>query len=428
MIRVGNIDLLKGIRKLSHNSNIKAGALYTIFSFIYNGLNFVLMLILAKFLTPSDYGSLNLFNTLIQIIGIIICLCTTSYVNVAFFQKDRETLRKIIWICFIVTSIILGALSMVLLFAYDFMVKIVGIGIQYQWLALFICYFQVFTSMNLDIFRLEERPKIYGIYTITQGILNFILTFLFIVGMKYGWEGRVYAMFLTGCAFFVLSIYLMYKATYLRPSVFTKSLVVETLIFSLPIIPHLASFWLKQGMDRYIIKFFYGTSEVGIYSFAMNLAAIIAIIGNAFNSSNSVYIFKKLSDGYEKVKATLRKQAVLMSAVFLVISALVILFSWGLIYFFLPKYTESMKYIIPLGVGAFFQCIYLLYVNYIFYHKKTVTLMSITLTTGLIQLGLSLWLTRYSVLYTAYISMGISILTAFTVMMFAKKYNRESLA
>ena len=160
----------------------------------------------------------------------------------------------------------------------------------------------------------------------------------------------------------------------------------------------------------------------------MNLAAIIAIIGNAFNSSNSVYIYKKLSDGYDKAKVTLRKQTMLVSIVFVVVSALVILFSWNLIHFFLSKYTKSIEYIIPLGIGAFFQCIYLLYVNYLFYHKKTVTLMSITLTTGLIQLGLSLWLTRYSVLYTAYISMGISILTAFIVMMFAKKYNRESLA
>lgn len=425
MTRSVNVGLLKGIRKLSHNSNLKAGALYTIFSFIYNGINFVLMLILAKFLVPSDYGSLNLFSTLVQVIGIIISLCTTSYVSVAFFQKDRETLRKIIWICFIVTSVVLGILSLVLIFAYDFMIRIVGIEIQYQWLALFICYFQVFTALNLDIFRLEEKPKIYGIYTISQGILNFIFTFLFIVDMKNGWEGRVYAWFITGCAFFALSIVLMYKSTYLKPTIFSKSLVKETLIFSIPIIPHLASFWLKQGIDRYIINFFYGTSEVGVYSFAMNLAAIIAIVGNAFNSSNSVYIYKKLSEGYDTVKVSLRKQAVLVSAVFVIVAGLVILFSWGLIYFFLSKYTASIEYIIPLGIGALFQCIYLLYVNYLFYYKKTLLLMSITFTTGLLQLGLSLWLTRYSVLFTAYISMGISILTAMSVMLFAKMYNRQ---
>ena len=425
MTRSVNVGLLKGIRKLSHNSNLKAGALYTIFSFIYNGINFVLMLILAKFLVPSDYGSLNLFSTLVQVIGIIISLCTTSYVSVAFFQKDRETLRKIIWICFIETSVVLGILSLVLIFAYDFMIRIVGIEIQYQWLALFICYFQVFTALNLDIFRLEEKPKIYGIYTISQGILNFILTFLFIVDMKNGWEGRVYAWFITGCAFFALSIVLMYKSTYLKPTIFSKSLVKETLIFSIPIIPHLASFWLKQGIDRYIINFFYGTSEVGVYSFAMNLAAIIAIVGNAFNSSNSVYIYKKLSEGYDTVKVSLRKQAVLVSAVFVIVAGLVILFSWGLIYFFLSKYTASIEYIIPLGIGALFQCIYLLYVNYLFYYKKTLLLMSITFTTGLLQLGLSLWLTRYSVLFTAYISMGISILTAMSVMLFAKMYNRQ---
>lgn len=405
-------DQLKQIVK---SKNFKHGILYTVFSFINSGISFILLLILAKFLTPYTYGKLNLFTTFVTLVNILISLCTTSYIPVSFFQKDRETLRKIILIVFATTSFMLVVISGLLLLFPDFIGKSIGVPIKYLWLGLLICYFQVFNSVNLDIWRLEEKPVSYGVYSVSFAVCNFVLSFWLIVGLGLGWEGRVYAWGLLAVLYFIISILFLVRRRYL---VFSKPSIVlakETLIYALPLLPHTFSFWLKQGLDRYIINYFHGQEIVGYFSFAMNLASIIVIVGAAFNATNSVYIYKQLTDGYEKVKKKLAKQTLLMTVVFLVVSMGVMVFAWGLITYAIPKYTNSIRYILPLCLGGFFQCVYLLWVNYLFYYKKTVRLMHITLSTALLQLALSIWLTRYSPLYTAYISMGIMLLTALCV-------------
>lgn len=50
-------------------------------------------------------------------------------------------------------------------------------------------------------------------------------------------------------------------------------------MWGIPLIPHLATSWIKQGGDRYIINYYYTLAEVGIFSFALNLSNIIDMIG-----------------------------------------------------------------------------------------------------------------------------------------------------
>lgn len=416
----------KGLfNRILHSQNFRHGMLYTLFSFVNNGISFILVLILAKFLMPTDYGQLNLFSTFVNLLNIIIALCTASYVAVSFFQKSKEAIQQIIIVVIGVATIFAVILSLAFFLFPSFFSHIVGVDIKYLWMGVLICYFTVFNNLNLDIWRVEEKPLSYGLYSLSFAICNFGLTFWLIVGEKLGWEGRVYAWLALGVVYFIVSTIFLIRRRYLTFTTPSKAIITQTLLFALPLIPHNASFWLKQGMDRYIINFFYDTSVVGFFSFSMNMAAIITMIGQAFNATNSVYSFKLLSSHTDDAKSKLQSQANIMTIVFSVVTVFVIIFAYLLIHFFLPRYSCSISYLIPLGLGAFFQCVYFLWVNYIVFYKKTIYLMYITLTTALIQIALSIWLTRYSPINTAWISMSISALTFILVLMVSKKLIRK---
>lgn len=415
------MNLRLQINRILKSHNFKHGMLYMIFSFLNSGISFILVLILAKFLTPYDYGKLNLFTTFVTLVNIVITLCTTSYITVSFFKKDYKSLRQIITIAFGVTTLMLIVISIFLGIFPSFIEKSIGISRRFLGLGLLICYFQVFNAVNLDIWRLEEKPVTYGIYSVSFAICNFILTFWLIVGFNFGWQGRVYAWWLLGFIYFIISLIFLVRRRYLVVTLPSKALINETLIYSLPLLPHTLSFWLKQGLDRYIINYFYDQSIVGYFSFAANLAAIIGIVGNAFNATNSVFIYKKLANGYKTAKNSLEKQTLIMSYGFFLVSVLVGLFAWCLVNWGMPKYEKSTVYIIPLCLGGFFQCIYLLWVNYLFFYKQTKQLMHVTLSTALLQVVLSIVFTRYSSIMTAYISMFISGLTALIVYKLSKK-------
>lgn len=405
------MNLHSRIKTFITSPNVRNGAIYTIFSFINRGLSFILLLLLASYLTTDDYGLLNLFTTFVTLVGILITLGTTSYVSIAFFRKSRQDLNKIIGFALFVTTLALIFISIILLLFPSQAQAISGIGLEYLFIALFICYTTEVSNMNLLLWQLEEKPVSYGVFTLVMAICNFSLTLWFIIGLKMNWEGRAYSQLLVSSILGAYSFWFIVKRKYISFSIFNKSLIVEVLAYGLPLIPHMMSFWFKQGCDRYIIKFFWDASSVGIYSFALNFAAIIGMIGTSFNASNSVFMFKNLAQGYVNRKQILQKITRVMIGLYAVVFIAIWLGSALGIPLFLPKYIDSITLLLPVCLGAFAQCLYLLYVNYLFFYKKTRQLMLITFGTALLQFAVSVWLTRYSILYTAYTSMAISIIT-----------------
>lgn len=422
------MDLLTKITGLRKSTNFRNGAFYTLFSFINNGISFILVLILARYLTPSDYGNLNLYNTFVTLLSIFISLSTNSYVSVSFFKKSIESLRRIILIVMGTSTCVLSLIAILMAVVPGVAEELTGVPVMYLWVALGVCYFQVFTNLNLDIWRLEEKPVSYGLFSMSFAVLNFVLTFMFIAGFGNGWEGRVYAQGLVTGSFYLISIVFLIKRRYLSAVKPDKALIRETFMYAIPLIPHAATYWVKQGLDRYIINYFHAPAEVGLFSFAMNFAAIISLVGNAFNATNSVYIYKHLADGYTAHRNKLSEQTRIMCFLFLALTIVVWLVTYIFIPIVLPKYADSTIYLLPLCTGAFFQCLYLLYVNYLFYYMRTPLLMVITVTGACVQLGLSMWLTRYSVLYTAWISCFVSFLTMALVMIFSKQTLKRQLA
>lgn len=409
------------INKILKNSLLKNGALFAFFSFLNSGINFLLLLVLANFISPTEYGELNLFNTFVTLLAIFISLNATGIIAVDFFSSDKKQLCRMLNTVLCLSTISFGFFSILLLLFSSFFETTIGLSIEYQWMGLLVCYAQVFSVINLDIWRLEEKPISYGLYSVATIIANFALTLILVICFKQGWLGRLYAQVSVSAIFFFISIYFLRHRGYLVKIFPTKKSIKAALNFGVPLIPHNASIWVRQGLDRYIINYFYLATQVGLYSFAYNFANIIQIIGLAFNATNSVYIYKNLAKNDESVKPVLRHQTKMMIIFFIVITVLVCIGTIIFIPICIPEYAGAIPYLIPLCISALFQCIYYLFVNYIFYYKKTKQLMYITFSLSLLHLILSVTLTRYSVMYTAYVTMFVNFAVLLSVYLYSRR-------
>ena len=63
--------------------------LFAVFSFFNMGINFVIMMILARYILPDSYGKLSLFITMVSILTIFICLGVNGYKSTQFFKLDK---------------------------------------------------------------------------------------------------------------------------------------------------------------------------------------------------------------------------------------------------------------------------------------------------------------------------------------------------
>lgn len=387
---------------------------FTVFSVCNSGINFILLLILARFLTPTGYGALNLFTTLLVLINIIITLNCSGLFSVEYFKQNRKYLQEMVTAIFLL-SLIVGCILIFIIYVAGCKIDhFLHIKNQMIYFCIYICIIQTFSFINLEIWRVEEAVVKYGIYTSLNVCANFILTILFVSTMKMDWEGRVYANVLVSSLFGFISIYIISKKGYLGTKISYYTLK-QLLSFGIPLIPHDTSSWIRQGVDRYVIANFYTNAEVGWYSFAFNFANIIHIIGSAFNKINAVSIFKELTFNDLKVKPNLLRQNFKIIILFLIISSIIFGLSLIFIFFYFNKYEASYKFIFPLCLSAFFQATYYLFVNYFFYYKKTVWLMYITTTLSVLHIVLSIIFTKISILYTAYVTLGINLMITIIV-------------
>jgi O-antigen/teichoic acid export membrane protein len=398
------------------DSNIKKGVLFTLFSCFNSGINFLLLLILAKFLSPSDYGLLSLFTTVITLLNIVISLNTTGFFSIEYFKVNKEEHSKIIISIFVLCFFVFLCLNPILYVVSLLLPLSIKLTYTDFFLALLICLVQVISYINLEIWRLEEKVILYGIYSMLNAAINMALSIYLITSFDVGWLGRVYANLIVSIFFSLLSIYILIRYRYLTNNAsFDLKCIKELLKFGIPLIPHDASSWIRQGLDRYIIAYFYSSTDVGLFSFAFNFANIIHIVGSAFNKINSVHIFKELSDIKSTSSKMLKRQSLVLITIFLAIFIIVYIGIIIVVPAFFIEYNGALKFLFPLCISALFQSIYYIYVNYLFFYKKTMRLMFITTLMSLLHVLLSLLLTQYSVLNAAYVTLFVNAMITFLV-------------
>lgn len=392
-----HFDFLYRLRK---NKTLVNGGLFSLYSFINQGISFFLLIILAKYILPDDYGRLSLFHTVLTLLGYFMAFSTAGYMGVSYFRYDAEEFKKDF------TSII--CLAIFSLFLFSFLATIIyiwgvvdfGFPSYLLWWASLISFFMCIMTMYLDYLRIQEKVIPCGFISCGNAILNFIISLLFVVTYHQGWFGRLQAQLICALAFGVLS-FILFARSGLFEFELSKERFKKILFWGVPLIPHLSSIWIRQGCDRYIINYFYSVYDVGLFSFALNLTSIIIMIGVAFNQTNSVSIYQILgSKTIENKWLVLKKQTRMILFIYIVATLLVVMAMTILVPFVLPKYSKSLPYFSILAVYGFLQCLYFLVCNYLFYYEKTKSLMYITFGSSIFHLLMSMSFTRFSLICT----------------------------
>jgi O-antigen/teichoic acid export membrane protein len=403
------------------NNLFKKGVLFTLFSVLNNGLSFLLVFVLSIYLSKADFGRINLYLIFIMVISNIISLGTESYFAVNYFNYHKIRLRKIISTIIYITALIsILLLLLTSLIESDYIIKY-ALGTDILYSTITICFFQFFQNILLEVFRLEEKVFGYGLITLAWVTLNLTLTFLILFNTDMNYKSRIYAQLISSAIMFIVSIYILYKKKYFALTLPSLTLIKKCLSYGLPLLPHNSTVWLRSGMDRYFISFFFNAALLGVYSFAFNLSGLLLMIGTAFNAISSVHIYKTISKK-EQVDNSIEQQINFMLKLYFLIALIGYTASVITIKVFIPKYLDSIILLAPFFIAALFQCYYYLFVNFILYYKQTKKLMYITFSISIVHAFFSFLLTRYSILYTVCLHMFSNITIFCLVYLLALKY------
>ena len=167
-----------------------------------------------KYLDPDGYGKINLFNTLVTIIGFVVCLNTYGVISVNYFKQDKrefgKTVRAVSNITVFMTIILLGTLLLFNSRIEDW----TGLPIKFQIIALIVSACSVYNNIILNIWRVKEDLCKYGLFSCSFALLSFVLTLILVVCLKQDWEGRINSFLYISIIYLIISVYAIYRCGY----------------------------------------------------------------------------------------------------------------------------------------------------------------------------------------------------------------------
>ena len=258
---------------LTHSS------IYGVGTIVSQLVAFIMLPVYTRFLTPKDYGILELINITTGIIGIVVTIGIARALSRYYyeFETQREQ-NKVVSTTYITYSSIALCCILLLLSLTDFFAAIILDSKQYS-------YFFKINFINLALgglidiglmyLRITKKPFVYISITITRLIMLLSLNILFIVFLKKGVLGIFYSTLITRIVFSIIITVAILIRTNLR---FSLSLSFDMLKFSLPLIPATLANTMINQSDKYFVRYFFTIADTGIYSLARKLGNTVHLL------------------------------------------------------------------------------------------------------------------------------------------------------
>lgn len=372
----------------------KNTSIYLIANVINAAIPFALIPTLTNYLSPEEYGIIALYTLFVSFITPFIGLSVHGALTRKYFVVSKEEFRQYLGNCILIIFSSLLSFLMIISFCKGFIASISGLPENLLFPVAFISFFQFIILILLSILQVKEKSILYGILQISVSLLNFGLSYLFIVKYLQGWEGRLHAWEYAAASFAIicLALLIFVEKASLKPS---KAYIKDILNFSLPLIPHTIGGLVIALSDRLIISKVLGLAETGIYTISFQISSLLLIVLTSFNSAYIPWLFNKLKLNDQAINLK-----IVVMSYYLMFSILLMVFIGYLIspYFFMiyvgKEYQEGSKFLFWMLLCFGLNGMYFLVSNYIFYANKTKYLAMSTFTIAAINIPLCYYFTK----------------------------------
>lgn len=260
---------------------------------------FFLLPIITKTLGTYDYGLWAQINVIVSLVSSFALMgLSMGFVRFLSAETEKKMIREAVYsiLFFVVIS---GFVASLLI--YMFAEPIATFGFNDSKATYFIqagsalIFLSVVESISLFYFRVFRQIKKYSYFSLfeTFGKLFFILIFS---KMGYGLLGVIVATILIQSSILLISFAIIVSQIGFTIPRFTH--IKEYLQFSLPLTPSSLVRWITESSDRFLVTYFLGLGNAGVYSAAYSIGNLIQL----FASPLQLILLPELSKLFDEDK------------------------------------------------------------------------------------------------------------------------------
>lgn len=363
---------------------------YLISSFISGLVPLTLLPLLTSELRPDEFGLMVTVSTCITLTVPLVNWGVVSYVGVHYFRVGKDEFRDLLSVALAIPIMFLLVWSLVLLIFRPWITEGLNLPQRYILAVPFLAAAFFLPLLLQYLFRIMQRPYAFASVELSIAAVNFGLTYYLLTKTDLGWEARILSAFLGNLAISVICLVWLRGRGLLGGMPSLKTLK-SFLAFGSGVVPHEIASIATRFIDRLLVAAMLGQFALGQYGVAAQITSVIIFALAALNKAWTPYVFKSLSLD----TAASKRELVISSYIFVLgVGFIVLMFNIlaPLAFSILvdDSYSDSIELVFWLSVGYLFNGVYLVFVDRIFYAKRTHLLAIVTVSTLLIYIGLSL--------------------------------------
>lgn len=308
---------------------------------------FLLMPLYTNVLSTAEYGTVELIITGINLLTPIITLSITD--AILRFGLDKTISHGVV----LKDSVVFLTGASLLTIICSPLIKLYQPLSNYVWI--FVVTMIVFMFRSLFTFYLKSIDKnlFFAIDTIIYTLVLALLNILLLAVFKMGVEGYMLSLTIASLVSIVFCICVSGAIKDLIRSGFDSILLKKMLLYSAPLVLNAISWWITNSSDKYMLEFFCSEAEVGLYSAAAKIPALLSAVNSLFSQAwtlSSVKEYDTTAD--RKFFSNIFR---MFTCVMIMASAFILLITKPFMSIYVgPEFYESWKYVPVLLVAALF--------------------------------------------------------------------------
>lgn len=279
-------------------NTIKQSAIYGLSRISLKFVSFVITPVISIYFTVGEYGILDRFERVWQIIfAISLFGMETALLRWYTLTNDNENKKSLIFTILIYLTAINVIMFIIGFIFSDSFSYLIFNDSYYSNIIIFtflIACFEALMVVPLSLLRAENKPGQYLLITISGTIIALLLQLYFLIYSNNKLEGIFISKFIAPCLTFIFLIPFLIRRTSLK---FNFNILKEIVAFSFPLMLTGVVSTLLNSVNRFILGFIGKPDDVGLFSLASNISGILTfILISPFQLAFNAIFWQKLKD------------------------------------------------------------------------------------------------------------------------------------
>lgn len=271
---------------------LKGSAALLIANLCTKAINFFLLPLYTKYLSPEQLGVSDSITTMTSLFFPILVLGLDSAYSAFYFDEKTDTYKNKVFSTTSFTLILTSVVPCIGIFFSRQIASILFGTEEYGWIVIIALFGMVCNLWYLPFslyLRVENKMTAFAVISVVSSLVMIVSNIITVTVINLGAAALIVSTLVTNIIMLILYAGCSKKLP--SPNAVDLALNKRMLKYSIPLVPMVVSTWILTTASRIILLHFCGEESVGIYGIGTRFVNIVNVFSNSIYTAYTTFAF-----------------------------------------------------------------------------------------------------------------------------------------